>query len=90
MIRPILILFVLLLGAGQATAQSYDEFVGKPDYAALFGDGFYNRAKFFEGVHAYATAGGNDTVVFTNGTKAYSSSGTDSVSPTSPFIKPLW
>ncbi len=45
-----------------------DDYVATPTYAALFNaqyqqeytNGFYNRAKFFEGVHAYATAGGSD------------------------------
>ena len=45
-----------------------DDFLATPIYAALYNptyrqeytNGFYNRAKFFEGVHAFATAGGND------------------------------
>ena len=38
-----------------------DTFYADPIAGALYGDGFYNRAKYFEGVHAYATAGGGDT-----------------------------
>ncbi|MEE8450644.1 MAG: tandem-95 repeat protein, partial [Thermoguttaceae bacterium] len=49
-----------------------DTYVASPTYAALFNpnfeqdgmNGFYNRAKFFEGVHAYATAGGVDVARF--------------------------
>ena len=49
-----------------------DEFVATPINAALFNrtyvshhnTGFYNRAKFFEGVHAFATAGGVDVARF--------------------------
>ena len=45
-----------------------DRFYADPDHAALYNeqyteqytDGFYNNAKFFEGVHAYATDGGTD------------------------------
>ena len=45
-----------------------DDYVATPTYAALFNteyrqeytNGFYNRAKYFEGAHAYATAGGSD------------------------------
>ncbi len=35
---------------------------------ALYGSGYYNRAKFFENVTAYATAGGNDTATMYDGT----------------------
>ncbi|MBN2473391.1 MAG: tandem-95 repeat protein [Pirellulales bacterium] len=46
-----------------------DEFVATPVYAALYNpafqgryhQGFYNRAKYFEGAHAYSTAGERDT-----------------------------
>ncbi len=49
-----------------------DDFIATPVYAALynathqgeFNASFYNRAKFFEGVHAYATAGGVDVARF--------------------------
>jgi hypothetical protein len=37
-----------------------DRFYASPTEGSLYGAGFYNRAKFFEGVHAYATAGGTD------------------------------
>ncbi len=37
-----------------------DTFYAVPEAAALFGEGFFNRAKFFDGVYAYATAGGHD------------------------------
>jgi len=38
-----------------------DTFYADPTIGALYGDGFYNRAKHFDGVHAYATADGHDT-----------------------------
>jgi len=49
-----------------------DNFVTSPTYAAMFnaaddgqdGVSFFNRAKFFEGVHAFATAGGLDVARF--------------------------
>ena len=45
-----------------------DDFIASPTYAALYNatyrqaytQGFYNRAKFFEAAHAFATAGGDD------------------------------
>jgi len=45
--------------------------VADPNQGALFGDGFYNRAKFFEAVHAYGTAGGYDSA------RLYDSAGDD-------------
>ena len=53
-----------------------DTYVTTPTYAALFNTqfnangmhGFYNRAKFFEGVHAFATAGGTDVANFYDST----------------------
>ncbi len=46
----------------------HDDFIATPTYAALYNTqyeeqytrGFYNRAKFFESVHAFATDGGVD------------------------------
>ena len=38
---------------------------GSPVEAALSGTGFYNRAKFFDAVHGYATLGGNDSAELT-------------------------
>ena len=34
--------------------------MGSPVQGALFGDGFFNRAKFFEEVYANSNAGGDD------------------------------
>jgi len=64
-------------GGGVDVAKFYDSvgddsYVTTPTYAALFNtafqqdgmNGYYNRAKFFEGVHAYATAGGVDVARF--------------------------
>ena len=54
-----------------------DQYVATPTYAALFNteyrdahmtQGYYNRAKFFEGVHAFATAGGVDVAMFYDST----------------------
>lgn len=63
-----------------------DIFVGKASYAALYNktyqeqytDGFYHRVQSFDGVHAYATAGGRDQA------KLYDSPGDDifSANPT--------
>ncbi|MEE8450706.1 MAG: Ig-like domain-containing protein, partial [Thermoguttaceae bacterium] len=54
-----------------------DTYISTPTYAALFNadyrddemaNGFYNRVKFFEGVHAFATGGGVDTARFYDST----------------------
>ncbi|KKK80691.1 hypothetical protein LCGC14_2820970 [marine sediment metagenome] len=42
------------------TSGQNDTFFGTPDSSALFGTGFFNRAKFFEQVFADAGNGGND------------------------------
>ncbi len=41
-----------------------DNFVGTPTYAAMHGQGFYNRARSFQEVYAEATAGGVDVAKF--------------------------
>ncbi len=55
----------VLAGGGTDQAVFYDSagndtFIGKPSYARLSGDSFYNRAEGFDQVDAYATAGGID------------------------------
>ena len=52
---------------GLDTANLYDSAAddlfyayGKSDEGALFGDGFYNRAKFFEVINAFSNEGGED------------------------------
>ena len=64
------------MAGGVDTAKFYgsmgdDVFYGDSQQAALFGEGYYNRAKFFEGVHAYSEAGGTDVA------KLYGSTGDD-------------
>ncbi len=41
-------------------SSSDDTFVGMPDYATMYGDGFHNRVWSFDEVHAEAEAGGVD------------------------------
>ncbi len=66
----------VLGGGGDDTVRLYDSagddlFVGAPQYAAMFGEGFSNQARGFNEVHAFATAGGHDKV------KLYDSAGDD-------------
>ncbi len=66
----------VLGGGGDDTVTLYDSagddlFVGAPQYAAMFGEGFANQARGFSAVHAFATAGGHDKV------KLYDSAGND-------------
>ena len=37
-----------------------DTMYGDPTEVSLYGDGYYNRVKYFEGVHAYGSNGGID------------------------------
>jgi len=45
-----------------------EKFSGTPESAILYNTAFYNRAKFFATVQAYATEGGNDTAKFFDST----------------------
>ena len=68
--------FVIHGGAGQDRATLYDSagndvFAASPGRAEMAGDGFVNRARGFETVEAYATAGGYDVA------KLFDSAGND-------------
>ena len=68
-----------------------DTYLTTPTYAAPFNTefnangmhGFYNRAKFFEGVHAFATAGGTDVANF------YDSTANDTLVATPTYAAPF-
>ena len=57
-----------------------DIFVGRADESYLRGNGFYNYAKGFDAVNAYATAGGYDQAYL------YDSAGNDTLYGSSHYV----